>query len=62
MSKENCCYNWEAECDKLRNEMNCMINTHSEEQDALKRRIAELECDLAIYDHKWSVIEMIFGK
>ena len=57
-----CSMNWEAECDRLRKEMEYRKAQHCEETDALKRRIAELECDLMIYEQKWSVIELIFGK
>lgn len=62
MSTEKCSYNWESECDRLRNEMQCMESKNHEEKDALKRRIAELEHDLMIYEQKWSVINLIFGK
>lgn len=62
MNTEKCSYNWEAECDKLREKMNYMEAKHNEEKDYLKRRIAELEHDLMIYEQKWSVIQLIFGK
>ena len=54
--------NYKSECDKLRKEMECMEAMHHEEKNELKRRIAELEHDLMIYEHKWSVIQLIFGK
>jgi predicted nucleic acid-binding Zn-ribbon protein len=55
-------HNWEAECEKLRKEMQHMEAKNYEEKDHLKRRIAELEQALMIYEQKWSVIELIFGK
>lgn len=42
--------------------MQCMEAKHHDEKECLKRRIAELERDLMIYEQKWSVINLIFGK
>ena len=60
--KSTVSYNYEAECDKLRQEMECMKAMYHEEKDALRRRVAELEHNLMIYEQKWSVIQLIFGK
>lgn len=59
---EKASHNWEAECERLRKEMQCMEAKHYEEKEHLKRRIAELEQALMIYEQKWSVIQLIFGK
>lgn len=59
---EKVSHNWEAECDRLRERMKCMEAQHIEEKNNLKLRIAELERDLMIYEQKWSVIDLIFGK
>lgn len=57
-----CSRNWESECAKLREEMQHIEDMHKEEKETLKRRIAELEHDLMVYEQKWSVIQLIFGK
>ena len=54
--------NYEAECKRLSEIMGRMELQHHEERDSLKRRIAELEHDLMIYEQKWSVIQLIFGR
>ena len=59
---ELCSNNWEADYYKLREEMQCQKAKHCEEKEQLKRRIAELEQQLMIYEQKWSVINLIFGK
>ena len=55
-------HNWQSECDRLRERMKYMESQHNEEKNSLKLRIAELERDLMIYEQKWSVITLIFGK
>ena len=55
-------YNYEAECERLKTEMVERTAMHLGEVEDLKRRIAELEHDLMIYEQKWSVIQLIFGK
>lgn len=60
--KSTASYNYEAECDRLRNEMECMKSKHREEKECYISRIAELEHSLMIYEQKWSVIQLIFGK
>lgn len=60
--KSTVSYNYEAECNKLREEMEYMKARHHEEKDTLKCRVAELEHDLMIFEQKWSVIQLIFGK
>lgn len=57
-----CSNNWEADYYRLREEMECKEAMHCEEKEKLKRRIAELEQELMIYEQKWSVINLIFGK
>lgn len=54
--------NYEAECERLKGIIRNMEDYHKEETSHLHRRIAELEKDLMLYEHKWSVIELIFGK
>jgi len=54
--------NYEAECKRLTEKIECIKAKYCEENDSLKRRIAELEHDLMIYEQKWSVIQLIFGK
>jgi len=52
-----------TECSRSREaEIECIKAHYYEENDSLKRRIAELEHDLMIYKQKWSVIQLIFGK
>ena len=62
MSEEKCSYNYEAECERLRERIKCIEAQHKEEKDAYKLKIAQLEHSLMIHEQKWSVIEMIFGK
>lgn len=57
-----CSNNWEADYHRLREEMMCKEAQHHDEKEKLKRRIAELEQELMIYEQKWSVINLIFGK
>lgn len=55
-------YNYEAECERLRERIKCMEAQHKEEKDTYKLKIAELEQELMIYEQKWSVVQLIFGK
>ena len=55
-------YNYEAECNRLREEMRYMESMHCKEKEQYISRIAELEHALMIYEQKWSVINLIFGK
>ena len=55
-------HDYEAECERLREIINCMKAQHKEEKDSYKLKIAELEQALMIYEQKWSVVQLIFGK
>ena len=57
-----CSNNWEADYNRLREEMMCKEAQHLDEKEKLNYRIAELEHKLLIYEAKWSVINLIFGK
>ena len=62
MSEEKCSYNWEAECQKLREKMTYREEEHIAKENELRREIEKLKNELMIYEQKWSVIQLIFGK
>lgn len=63
ISEARCSHNWEAECERLRTQMECKEAKHREETTVLKHRIAELERYLMIYKQRYSaIVEMIFGE
>lgn len=59
---KECSNNWEADYNRLREEMHCKEKQYCDEKEKLNRRIKELEQELMIYEQKWSVINLIFGK
>lgn len=62
MSELTCGLNYEAMYDELMAKAMCEKEAHIKEKDDLRRRIGELEHELMIYEQKWSVIQLIFGK
>ena len=62
MSELTCGLNYEAMYEDMLEKEKCVKEQHTKEKDELRRRIAELERELMIYEQKWSVIQLIFGK
>ena len=60
--KSVCRIDYEAECERLKRDIHDIKSCHDKEKSHLHHRIAELEQKLMIFEQKWSVIELIFGK
>lgn len=54
--------NWEAEYDRLKEEMIRREDMHIAKEHEMRCEIERLKNELMIYEQKWSVINLIFGK
>ena len=61
-NKDEVRMDYEAECKRLQDIIGKIESRYDEEKSRLHYRISELEQELMIYEQKWSVIELIFGK